>query len=61
MWQDVRALVPALRPLLFPPLIGVVAVYRDGDKIGARPGDEGDTIMARRQGAVGYWDGETEA
>ena len=36
----------------------VVVVYPDSDKIGAWPGDEGDTIMVRRESAVDYWDGE---
>ncbi|HEX4932986.1 MAG TPA: cupin domain-containing protein, partial [Gemmatimonadaceae bacterium] len=36
-----------------------VAVYPDSDKIGVFPGNEGDTVMFRRDSGVGYWDGET--
>ena len=36
-----------------------VAVYPDSDKIGVFPGNEGDTVMFRRESGVGYWDGET--
>jgi uncharacterized cupin superfamily protein len=36
-----------------------VAVYPDSDKIGVWPGNPADNVMLhRRDGAVGYWDGE---
>jgi uncharacterized cupin superfamily protein len=36
-----------------------VAVYPDSDKIGVWPGDDGDTVMLRREsGNVDYWDRE---
>jgi uncharacterized cupin superfamily protein len=34
------------------------AVYPDSDKIGIWPGNKEDTIMARRESNVDYWDGE---
>ncbi len=36
-----------------------VAVYPDSDKVGVWPGDDRDkVILHRRDGNVGYWDGE---
>jgi uncharacterized cupin superfamily protein len=35
-----------------------IAVYPDSDKVGAFPGNDGDTVMFRRGTAVDYFDGE---
>jgi uncharacterized cupin superfamily protein len=35
-----------------------ISVYPDSDKLGARPGEDEDTLNFRRGDAVDYWDGE---
>jgi uncharacterized cupin superfamily protein len=35
-----------------------ISVYPDSDKLGARPADDNDRLMFRRDSAVDYWDGE---
>jgi len=35
-----------------------ISVYPDSGKLGARPADDNDRLMFRRDSAVDYWDGE---
>jgi uncharacterized cupin superfamily protein len=35
-----------------------ISAYPDSDKLGTRPGDEGDRLNFRRADAVDYWEGE---